>query len=201
MSQEERTQAVTPGAPHTGGNIQLLKLGDRIRNVNKASCRSRASKGPRQLHDTAKSTGFQKVTRPSSQHPGTVWDEVQAPPTPRSPSGSPAVSHAPSPEGGLSAASRAGAETSRPGHRRWEGGIHRIAARPGVNAPGDSLAASACSRRRGDRRAGEDRALGATSAPAPAPVLTSQRPEGESPRRAPWAARRPRVQERTLHAK
>lgn len=64
------------------------------------------------------------MTRPSSQNPGTVWDEVQAASRPALTQRQPSVSHAPSPEGGLRAASRAGAETSRPGHRRWEGGIH-----------------------------------------------------------------------------
>lgn len=61
----------------------------------------------------------------------------------------------------------------------------------GVNAHGDSLAASVCSCRRGGPRVGGGIALGVTPAPASAPVINNPAPRGKSPQQALWAARRP----------
>lgn len=115
--------------------------------------------------DTAKTTGFQKVTRPSSQNPrrrrpGTVKDEIQLASSlalaPRvTAAWGDAAPRSPTPplRGGPGAASRAGAETSQPGRRAAPGVSHRSAAKPGVHAPGDSPAASAGSCGRGGRHA------------------------------------------------
>lgn len=50
----------------------------------------------------------------------------------------------------------------------------------GVNAPGDSLAASVCSCRRGGPRAGGGIALGVTPPLPPRPLLITLRPEAKA---------------------